>query len=147
MILSTDKYKDVHAIMGEKANVMVSEVVQSFEEKPKADMLARYAASGKGGMVYILTNGQKAPGKIVEHVMGLDQTTISCLYEPHPIFSSPGDLLRAREDLIEQLERANNAAPGKLQMMDEGRGRPVFLQEMCFAQLKDLVDRELMRRT
>lgn len=144
-ILTLGLYGEIKPIFGGNTSAIASEVVESFEGVAKELMIRRYAASMKAGMFYILDHA-KYPGKIVEHVMGLAGDSISGLYEVHPIFASPGTLLTAREDLIEMIESSENAAPGVLKMMDEGRGRPVFLQEMTTSQLIDLVQRALLRR-
>jgi hypothetical protein len=105
-----------------------------------------FAQSKRAGGVYVY-EAPDHPGQILEVVAGVrTDDMMACLYEPHPCFATPGELLKAREELIELLERLHQAVPGTLYIDDRGRGRKVELRELATMQLVDMIGKRFRQK-
>jgi hypothetical protein len=120
------------------ANTLLAE----FNEQPEHKRKAAFAQSKTGGGVYLYRteNPKMAAYKdiILEIIPSpIDGAFITCLYAPHPVFASPGETVKAREQLIEMIERMYGATPGAIVVPDATRGRNIHLYEFATQQLID----------
>jgi hypothetical protein len=108
----------------------------NLPESRKKDL---FAQSPRGGGVYVYESPDY-PGKVLEVVAGVrTDDQMACLYEGHPIFNTPGELVKAREELIQVFEHLHRAIPGTLFLPDPGRGRHCELREVATMQLCDVI--------
>lgn len=92
-----------------------------------------FAMSNKGGDIIVCAN--QAQDAILELVVGRQAPdSAATLYEAHPVFSSPGTLMKAREDVIDAIYKRR---PKSDMLLDPIRKRPALLAELGFAQLID----------
>jgi hypothetical protein len=119
-------------------------ILGELQNRSDAQKQEIFAQSRKGGGVFLFES-KNFPGHIAEYIPGIVETdSISCLFTPHPLLAEARVLLKFREELIEAIERIQQAAPGSLKKADPGRSRAVFLNEMSTLQLADTL-RELGR--
>lgn len=131
------KFENLRAIPKSSGRVtVIQEQVQKLSQDSKRLL---FAQSTVGGGVFIYESKQ-FPNQILEIVAGVRADDLmSCLYEPHPMFNTPGEAIKAREELIQLLERMHMAIPGTLVIDDQGRGRKVELRELVTMQIVDMI--------
>jgi hypothetical protein len=115
------------------------EMLKRFTELPESrhhDMWIRDSAVGDVG-IYL---NSEFDGKVLEVVIGRDETLVSTLFASNPIFSSRKELAEARKHLINEIGAVTMSLPSQIAIKDEGRGREVSLREMSTAQLIDILD-------
>jgi hypothetical protein len=119
-------------------------ILGELQNRSDAQKQEIFAQSRKGGGVFLFES-QNFPGHIAEFIPGVVETdSISCLFTPHPLLAEARVLLKFREELVDAIERVQQAAPGTLRKMDPARHRAVYLNEMSTLQLADTL-RELGR--
>jgi hypothetical protein len=145
MLISLSKFNDLEVSRIPNFDDVCYTLLGDFEKKTPEQKRKCFASSAKGGGAYIHTSDllPEAKGLILEIIPGLNKDFITCLFRPHAIFNSPGELIRAREDLIQMLESLSGSAPGRLCINDTVRGRKLFLQELGTQQLIDIARRKL----
>lgn len=80
-----------------------------------------------------------APGMVLEYVPdAANITSVTALYNEHPIFASRQSLRDARLDLIGAIDSHLMSIPNTAQVKDEGREALYILPEFGTAQLYDL---------
>src|SRR3954447_5292195 len=83
----------------------VTQLQAELEKLGEGEKRRLFAQSKRGGGVFIFES-KNYPGRILEVVAGVrSDDMMSGLYEPHPMFNTPGEAIKAREELIELLER------------------------------------------
>ena len=131
-----EKYGKLNTINDE---VTTDEMLKRFTNQPyerHQDMWIRDAVAGDVGL-YMDTH---YPNKVIEVVMGAEESSVTTLFETNPIFFSRAELAKARKDLITEIGVATMSLPSNVAIRDEGRGRDVYLREMSTAQLIDLLE-------
>lgn len=129
------KYGTLHTINDE---VITDAMLERFTNLPAGrhqDMWIRDQVVGDVG-IYADT---RYPNKIIEVVMGADESSVTTLFEASPIFFSRKELAEARKDIITEIGVATMSLPSLIAVKDEGRGRDVILREMSTAQLIDIL--------
>jgi hypothetical protein len=129
------KYGTLHTINDE---VMTDAMLKRFTELPEArhqDLWIRDAVVGDVG-IFI---DDRYPNKVIEVVMGAEESSVTTLFETSPIFFSRSELADARKDIMLEIGVATASLPSMIAIKDEGRGRDVVLREMSTAQLIDIL--------
>lgn len=128
------KYGNLHTINDE---IITDTMLARFTALPAdkhRDMWIRDAVAGDVGLYM----DSQYVNKVIEVVMGSNESSVTTLFEINPIFFSRHDLALARKDLITEIGVATMSLPSNVAVWDEGRGCDVMLREMSTAQLIDL---------
>lgn len=104
---------------------------------------ARFAGSQKAGYFYLHTNERLHPNHLMECVVSQAGDSITSLYLGHPALETPGELLRTREALIDELAAKYGLSHESVGIDDETRGRVLGLEELSTGQLIDMLSDQL----
>jgi len=115
------------------------ELSQKLNAIPRNDQRPFFAASQKGGAVYLFADERVSRDTVLECVMSLAGDAITSLYKVNPIFATPGELLKARERLVDALAAKIGLSVEAIGIDDPGRGRALGLEELSTGQLIDLL--------
>lgn len=129
------KYGTLHTVNDE---AITDAMLKRFTELPEArhqDMWIRDAMVGDVG-IFI---DDRYENKVIEVVMGADETSVTTLFQTSPIFFSRKELADARKDIMFEIGAVTGSLPSMIAIQDEGRGRDVTLREMSTAQLIDIL--------
>lgn len=98
-----------------------------------------FGASAHGGRFYLLRH-ESQPGKVLEYVPdAISDSSVTTLYQEHPVFESRQRLVDAREEIISAIDVLLMSVPGTATVLDEGRGKQFPLAELGTAQLYDVL--------
>jgi hypothetical protein len=87
---------------------------------------------------FFLFKHDSAPGKVLEYVPDIESdSSITTLYDEHPIFESRQTLIKAREEIIHGLDEILLSVPNSATVLDRGRGKQLSFPELGTAQLLD----------
>lgn len=139
-LIGLNKFNDLRVSLVANSDYVAQAMLAEFEPKSNTDKRKCFAQSKVAGGVFVVTSDteERFKGNILEVVAGIgDNDFMLTLHEPHPIFNTPGELVKAREELIEAIERMYGAAPGRVMVPDAARKRQLKLQELGTQQLLD----------
>jgi hypothetical protein len=91
------------------------------------------------GNVFLYSNNSTCPGKFLEYVEGVQDDSVSTLYQASQIFNEKSVFMKARLDLINEIAAKLMLLPSLVIVFDEGRQRNINLQEAGTAQLIDIL--------
>lgn len=134
----TDVIKKYGMLTTLNDEVVTDELLKQFIELPEPvhhDIWIRDAYVGNVG-VYM---NDRHPDKLIEVVMGADESSVTTLFARNPIFYSRTELADARKDIINEIGAVTQTLPSVIGVHDVGRGRDVMLREMSTAQLLDIL--------
>lgn len=129
------KYGTLHTVNDE---TITDVMLKRFTELPEArhqDLWIRDPIVGDVGIFV----DDRYPNKVIEVVMGSDESSVTTLFQTSPIFFSRSELADARKDIMTEIGVATMSLPSSIAIKDEGRGRDVTLREMSTAQLIDIL--------
>lgn len=131
-----EKYRDLRPVNDDAAT---NKLLTILTEIPHAQHQDFFAKSRNGGRLYLFRH-ESVPGKVIEYVPDYQQdSSVTTLYEEHPIFESRQRLIDAREEIISAIDRLLLAVPNTVTVGDEGRGKQFKLPELGTAQLIDVL--------
>lgn len=131
-----EKYKSLKTINDETS---VNKLLAILVEVPRERLSEFFAGSAKGGRFYIFRH-ESVPGKLIEYVPDMsNDTSVTTLFDEHPVFESRQKLLEAREEIIAAIDHLLMAIPGTTTVGDEGRGKEFRLAEFGTAQLLEIL--------
>lgn len=147
-IINLERFRELRVAKIDDFESICRTVLGELEGLTTDKKKALFAQSKKGGGVFLYrsTNPKlpEAKNVILEAVMGIGSDDFfTCLFDLHPLLNAPSELLRAREELVDGIERLMNAAPGRVVIPDPARGRRLKLQELGTQQLLDQLRRLL----
>jgi hypothetical protein len=132
-----EKFQSLRAIP--KTSTRAQVILNDLTNLPDDQRRKCFAQSKRAGGLFVYEH-PKYPRQILEVIAGVrGDDSMCCLYEPHPMFNSPGEAVKAREELIALLESMHSAIPNTLLFDDEGRGRKVEIREMVTMQIVDSI--------
>lgn len=136
MNIILEKYRSLTPVNDENlVNAMLTALVECSPERQREF----FALSRNGGRFYLFRHSA-FPGRVIEYVPDYDQdTSVTTLYEEHPIFESRKALIDAREEIIGEIDRTLLAIPNTTTVRDEGREKDFKLPELGTAQLLDVL--------
>lgn len=115
------------------------EIAFHLKEQPKEVQRKAFAGTEKSGYFY-LHRIDKFPDTVYECVMSAtDGDAISSTYKNHRVFQNVGELIRARELLVEAIAQKVGLSVQGVGVDDPGRGRTLSLNEMATGQLIDML--------
>lgn len=142
-IINIERFKDIRVSKIPEFDNLCNTLLADFQEQSPVTRRQAFAQSKRGGGVFVYeTKNPKLPearGLVLEIVPSPTGDFFACLFEPHPIFNTPGDTIKARVELIETIERLHHSTPGMLAISDPARGRRLHLYELGTMQLIDQV--------
>lgn len=132
-----EKYRSLQPLNNDVATTALLTVLV---ETPRERLADFYGASTHGGRFYLLRHDSQ-PGKVLEYVPDLQQdTSVTTLYDEHPIFESRQKLIEAREEIIQAIDELLLAVPGTVTVRDVARNKEFHLFELGTAQLLDVLN-------
>lgn len=130
------KYRSLQPLNDEETT---NKLLKIMVEMPDIEHVKYFGRSSKAGRFFLIRH-ESVPGKVIEYVPDIhDDSSVSTLYEDHPIFASKQDLINAREEIIEAIDRVFLAVPNTVTVKDLGREKELFLPELGTAQLLDVL--------
>lgn len=94
----------------------------------------------EAGAFFLFAGESRGEKLILEVVLSPDgKDTVSTVYQPHGIFNSPGTLIEARKQLIDEVSKRIGLPAESIGIDDRARGRSVSLNELPTGQLIDLL--------
>lgn len=129
-------YQDVVVINSDRKALELS---IKLRDMPREQQRPFFGGTPKTGFFYLFTH-ESVPDMVLESVHSTDVVDgITAIYKPHPIFASPGELIRAREVLIETLAKKVGLPAESVGIDDPVRGRALGLNELSTGQLIDML--------
>lgn len=129
------KYSDIVVANADHIVLQLSLKLQNEQQFVK-----RQSFGGtKGSGFFYLYRNDIHPGKVFECVMQEDGQSISSLYLDNRVFGSVGELIRAREELVDALGRKVGLSPTSIGIEDSERGLTLAPAELSTGQLIDLL--------
>jgi len=128
--MSFKKYDGVRVILNDE---MARSMAKGVSDSTEFGLQQMFAQSDKAGDIVVCANKEQT--LVLEVVVGEahDDTAIT-LYQPHTAFASPGTLMKAREEVIDEIRKRR---PEAVMLRDPIRNRAAALSELGFAQLID----------
>lgn len=130
-----NKYGTLHTINDEEITDAMLERFTNLPAERHQDMWIRDALVGDVGIFV----DDRYPNKVIEVVMGADESSVTTLFQTSPIFFSRKELADARKDIMTEIGVVTMSLPSSIAVQDVGRGRDVVLREMSTAQLIDIL--------
>lgn len=136
MSVDISPYSDVVVVNAPKVALELSLKLKSvtMDEQRKS-----FAGSALAGWFYLFRDGCQ-PNNVYECVVSTSHDdAIASVYKNHPIFTTPGQLMTARECLVRMLADKVGLSVENVGIDDPGRGRSLALPELSTGQLIDLL--------
>jgi hypothetical protein len=101
-----------------------------------------FAGDHKTGFFYLFGPTDVVPDCVMETVMSPHEKgdSVTSLYRFAPCFASPGELMRARGEVIAALSDKVGLSPESIGIEDITRGRVLGVNELAFGQLIDMLN-------
>lgn len=129
-------YQDVVVVNSDRKALELS---LKLRDLPREAQRPFFGGSNKAGFFYLFSH-DSVPDMLLESVHSTEATDgITAVYKPHPIFASVGELVRARELLIDMLATKIGLPAESVGIEDPVRGRALGLSELSTGQLIDLI--------
>lgn len=108
---------------------------------PRAEHRPYFAGDHKTGFFYLFGPSDSVPDAVMETVMSpTGQDSVTSVYRFAPCFATPGELMRARGEVVAALAEKVGLSPEAIGIEDEGRGRTLGVNELAFGQLIDMLN-------
>lgn len=132
------KYRSLKTVNDEDTvNRLSAIMVERFKGTPP--ILGAFIANTRLSGTAICFRHDSAPGLVLEYVPDNEaDTSVTTLYQEHPIFQSRQSLIDARTEVISAIDKHFMAIPNTATVKDEGRNnKEFFFIELGTAQLID----------
>lgn len=130
-----NQYRNVVVVNSPRVNLELSLNLRKLSvEQQRAHFGGLYGVG-----FFWLYSHESHPDKVMECVVSTAGDAISSTYIVNPIFASLGELLNARERLINALVEKTGLPIESIGVDDPGRGRVLSLPELSTGQLIDLL--------
>lgn len=129
-------FRDVVVVNGER---IVLELSLDLKKLPLSEQRKCFGGSDKVGYFYLFGHKEKFTDTVMECVMSPLGDSVTSLYKAHPIFESPGELIRARSILMHAIAEKVGLSEEAIGIDDAARGRTLGLDELSTGQLIDIL--------